>query len=217
VIRLRYESAMRGESADVTEPDPVHAFTTQWLNAWPVHRPRKIEPGEQLLDADDWVSALRMEQVEGAAVFAVEDNFGQGAAVAWCGRSAAGTMVLGGQLFERRSDAYDFVQSRIDDVLVLVAGASLSTDPDLRAMTTAVKLSGSTETRAGLSRLRDQLGRNVFHDGSPDLADQVLTTRVRLNATGLAFATMNRTDLLRCAVWALCTFEAEQAVTPGAF
>jgi hypothetical protein len=216
VIRKALRSAQSGESDDVNEPDPMVAFSTQWLNSWPQHQARKAEKGEPFLEDGTWGSILRICSPVDGAVFAIEDYFGEGVSAGWAGEADDGRIVVGARSFETRAEAYDFIADQLDGVRMLLVGGTLITDPDLRSMTTAVKTAGQSETRAGLSKLRELIGSDkLWQDGSPDLAEQLVVARVRQGDTGLAFVPTGRSDALRCALWAALEFDSSRGLAPA--
>jgi len=214
MMAQRLEQARSGDAIDLTDPEAgIEAFRTQWLNIWP-GRSKLVELGEPLLEGGTWASCLKVVAPEGGAVFAVEDWFGNGSAVAWAGLAPDGRTVVGGTLFERRSQAYDFLAEHTEHVISIVAGGSIAGDADLRAISASVHPSGTKQTKAGLARLREITKGQLWHDGSPDLAGQVEVCRVKETTTGLAIASRDRSDCLRAMLWAVGRFETERAGMP---
>lgn len=215
-IQARYEAMLRGEAENVTGEPPESAFVTQWLNAWSDHGTRVREKGDPLFDMTDWADLLRVVGPVDSAVMAVEDWGGRGASVGWCGLADDGRPVVGAMCFDTRSEAYSFVQSHIDDVSVLVAGATLGADPDLRSMTTNVRLAGWADTRAGLPRLREAVASGrIWQDGSPALSEQLGEARVKVSPSGMSLLGDSRSDAMRCMVWALQHHDAQQVAGLG--
>jgi hypothetical protein len=215
VIRKALRSAQSGESADVNEPDPMVAFTTQWLNVWPTHQAGRAEKGEPFLEEGTWGSILRICSPVDGGVYAIEDYFGEGVSVGWAGEADDGRIVVGARSFETRSEAYSFVTEQIEGVRMLLVGGTLITDPDLHSMTTAIRTAGQSETRAGLSKMRELISAGrLWQDGSPALADQVVAARVRQGDTGLAFMP-GRSDALRCALWSAMEFDSSRGLAPA--
>jgi hypothetical protein len=212
MISKRHDAMTAGEIEDPDEPDPVQAFTAQWLNQWPRKLTIAGGPAEPLLPAGVWEQLAEPEiaplQAGGGPVWvALEDNYGRGAAVA-CARSLPdGRLELDGWErgdwdsaiadAERLAAAY-----RVRRVLV---GASLMArvPASLRAL---AEPHGTTETRAGLALFRDlALGGMVAHDQGTDELDQALAAAmVRETSAGLGLvAGRTPTHLVRAGVWAL--------------
>ena len=163
--------------------------------------------GARLLPEGLWDEAQTTLNTAGPVWVAVEDNYGHGAAV-------AAVVRLDGDddLFELDAWTCDTWETALDDALALldarpsgsrlVLGAAVAARvPRLRP----VHKAGATETRLGLSLLRDLVrSRRVFHDRTPDLDVQVEGARTRdVPGGGLALISSRRSDALRAAVWAL--------------
>ena len=84
LIRKRCEAMRKGEGEpDIDEPDPVESFRSQWMNVWP--RKRTEPPGvvQPLLGDGLWAGLAVPDLHSDSPIFvAVEDNYGEGAAVA---------------------------------------------------------------------------------------------------------------------------------------
>jgi hypothetical protein len=207
LIADAYARVMRGESVDPEEPDPIPSFDAQWLNRWPaVHMRAGEDPDERLATEEEWEACAD----EGAApdprrllVVAVEDDLGRGAAAAAASLTSDGRVVIGGHWFTTLREAVDWAEDTADaaeDVLLL-AGASITEDPELEDLDVPVEPAGSRETRAGLATFR-QLARSrrLAHDAGSEVTRSVLDARVPPNVTGDAM--LVRGDaLLRCVVW----------------
>jgi hypothetical protein len=218
LIAERIAAALGGESDDPDEPDPVEAVKAQWLNRWPAKRVAPAK-GEPLVDDDAWAAVRCDEDSVGPLVIAVEDHYGQGASVAFCGVLPDERLGVGGRLCASRADAYvlaaEAAEARPGSTLVV--GASLSGDPALEEIrATTVVRAGVKETPPALAMLRDMVATGtVVHDGSPDLDDQMAAGRVRDGAGGLHLVVGPRSDLVRATVWALLTAVTSPAPSPA--
>ncbi len=199
------------ERAAVYEAQPhphelVVGVRTQWHNEW---RPPGVlgVKGTVLIDAERWAAVRCDDDSVGPLVIGVEDHYGQGAAVGFCGRLPDERLVVGGELRDSRADAYALaaVAASARPGSTLVIGASLSGDPALEGIDVVdVVRAGTAETPPALTRLRDMVaGGTVVHDGSAGLDDQMLEVRVKDGSGGLHLVVGPRSDLLRAVVWAL--------------
>jgi hypothetical protein len=216
LIRRRFVAIRSGEAEDASnDVDPEVALRTQWLNLWSAHQGRRKQKGEPLVeDLTHWLSIERVCGPADDAVLSVEDYGGLGCAVAWCGATDDGKPVIGARTFEHRSEAYDLLAAYADHAIKIVAGATLSSDPDLRTLSVAIEFAGWTETRVGLAKLREAIGTGrIWQDGSPALATQLGEARVRQADSGLSLTGERRSDALRCAVWALQAWDDLQTST----
>jgi hypothetical protein len=203
-----------GETLDPDEDDPVESFLAQYLNVWPVRT--SPNSGARLLDDGLWEATAARVDTSGEPVFvAVEDNYGTGAAVAAVARvgdddrfEVDGWTCATWEL--ALSDAVALLEARPQGSRLVVGNAVAARTTELRG----VEKAGSTETRLGLSLLRDMVrsGR-VVHDTNPDLDAQVEMARVRdVPGGGLALISSRRSDVLRAAVWALREAQARTRV-----
>ena len=208
--------AREGVSVDESEPDPLISFETQYLNRWPVTITRQGK-GEPLTEAGQWAGALvTREQPQFDLVMALEDHFGNGCSVVIAGMTASEKIAVTGRQFDSHRDAMDWMAEH-EDAIYLV-GASMESDPKLRALPGSVHTRGTTEIRSAIPRFRQALkyGR-MTHDGNPELADQVLEVRVRSSAVGVSFAPGPRQDFVRAMVWAVEEVENRQARMPQVY
>ena len=199
--------ARAGESGDPDEPDPMAAFTAQWLNWWPA-RAQKPGPGERLLPEGVWEGHRGTLEPIGPAWVALEDYHGNGAAAAFVATDGAGRYEVDGRAFDTWAEALElarwFVDSRPGSCLIV--GASMwSQVPSDFPNRSALRSAGVAETRRGLPLFRSMVdaGR-IVHDDTQALDAQVDAARVRANANGtLLLVSQSRSDLLRAALWAL--------------
>ena len=202
-IAERLTAAQSGESDDADEPDPISAFRCQWLNQWPSKRVLPTK-GERLLDVDEWASKTMTLVPEGGRIWiAVEDFFGQGAAVAAAVQLDVDLVGLDGWLCDSWEEAMNDVRALIasHERYRLFVGATMSKRVPSNL---TFRTCGSAETRTGLSTLRD-LVRNdrLVHDDSPELDAQIASCRVTQAVVGLMIVAGSRTDLVRAASWAV--------------
>lgn len=218
LIAGRYTAAAEGTLADQEESDPTEAFRSQWLNQWPIVRKEVAEAkDEPLLAAGAWKAAFYdgME-AEGDLFLAVEDWFGHGAAAAAVGMVGEGYTV-GGWEFDSWADAFQWVANwcEMREGCRVLVGASMAASPEVAELAAAsVSAVGRAQTGPALALFRDlvKAGR-ITHDGSEDLARQVTDARVVAPPNGPMRLGASRSDLLRCAVWALAAAE-ESRSTP---
>lgn len=205
LISKQLEAVLAGEG-ELTEDeaDPVESFRAQWLNQWPA-RTIPLMLGEPLLPAGLW-AFLEEPIAEPAELHvALEDNFGNGAAVAACAVLADGRFELDGWLCVDWDAALDDVyrlgrSRRISELLV---GASLlnRVPPD---MTPPPVASGRRETTLGLALIRDLAANQMLvHDRTRELDDALAAAQVKELSTGLRLEPSGPTHLVRAAVWAL--------------
>ena len=210
MLEKKLNHALNGASDDPDEDDPIEAFRAQYLNIWPGRRLASSGADEPLVPYDAWVSARDISAGIPAAglTIAVEDYFGVGAAACAAGLDHAGRVLVWGDVFQNRAEAYAWcswlIGQRPDSRLII--GASLVNDPaiaDLGAI--GVETAGSTMTRVALPSVRELVasGRLVHSDGSA-LNAQVQQLRVTSHREGgLGVSTRSgRHDLARAMTWA---------------
>lgn len=201
-IADRLRQALSGQLLDPTEPDPVAAFEAQMLNRWPVRQTRKGR-GEALLEPGEWATSLVTSQVPVMnRVAAIEDNYGKGLAVVVAGVSATGRIAVTARQFDSRSEGWTYA-AELDDVDQYLVGGSMMGEPGARALF-PLDASGTKQTRAGISVLRALLqSGELTHDGSVELAEQVVACRVRQGANGLVIVSAQRHDAVNAMSWAV--------------
>jgi hypothetical protein len=210
LLATKLARAMGGRSDDPDEDDPLESFRAQWLNQWPATASERMNHRDEPLVGDEWVAAadVTLSPPPGPYVIAVEDWFGQGAAVACAARDDRGRVLVWGKTFGRRADAYAWVGivAEAHPESRLLVGASLDGDEALTSIPSAsLTAVGGAYTRGALPMLREALADGaVVHDGGAELTGQMVAMRVTRGATGLLPSVRNgRTDLARCAAWAL--------------
>ena len=210
LIRQRLAAAVAGEATDdPDEPNPLEAFTAQWLNRWPARR-RHAGRGEALIADDAWAAcAGALTSAAGPGVVALEENRGEGAAAAFVATDGAGRFEVDGRACPSWSEAIDLARFFVDarPGSRIYVGARMNNQlPDDFPDRLAARKAGVTETGRGLSLLRALVAEGrVVHDGTADLDDQIARARVHnLTGGGLGLVNNNaRGDLLRAALWAL--------------
>ena len=215
LIARRLEAALSGEVLDPTEPDPLKAFEAQYLNRWPVKQTRR-GPGEPLFEVGSWAAALHTSELPTfGRVMAVEDNYGHGLAVVIAGVTAEERIGLVGREFEDVAAGWAYAVEEAKTVGTILVGGTLLADAN-RAGLTSIEPAGRIQTRTGLSTLRSTMhSGDLVHDGSPDLAAQMIECRIRANPTGLSIASPGRHDLVNASAWAAARVQAERSITPG--
>jgi hypothetical protein len=216
MVATRLAAAEAGETDDPDEPNPLAAFTAQWLNRWPATR-RPAGPGEPLLAADAWAACTgALADTAAAGWVAIEDWFGHGAAVAFVAADGAGRFEVDGRTCDDWSDALalaaTFVAARPGSRLIVGATMRDQVPGDFPGRS-AMRSAGQAETHRALPLLRALVATGaVVHDDTADLDTQVGVARVRPTPGGaLTLTSGGRSDLLRAALWAL---DAAQKPTP---
>ena len=217
VIADALERALHGEIDDVDEPDPVEAFRSQWLNQWPTQLVR-ADKGEPLIAVDDWRAGVSGADGYGPAVIALEDWFGQGAAVAIAREAGNGAFILAGWEYTRRTEAFRRVAELADMVpgSRLVVGATLHDAKELVDLPVVEIITATgPRTRAALALVRELVtAHRVLHDpqDGEEITDQLVAARVAQLSSGLALVAGTRADLLRASAWALSVAASVQPV-----
>jgi hypothetical protein len=136
---------------------------------------------------------------------AVEDNYGQGSAVAAACRLEDGRIEVGGWLRDDWDSAIEDVERlgmerRIRQLLV---GASmLARVPP--GMVPPAQPAGSKETRPGLALLRDLAANyQLVHNSTDELDQAVAAARVKEGVNGLVPVAAESAHLIRALVWAV--------------
>lgn len=206
LIQRRLEAMYAGETDDPKE-SPPESFRAQWLNQWPKGI-TVLEVGEEILPAGLWAGLTEDGLVgEGPLFVAVEDNFGQGAAVAAASRLEDGRIEVDGWLCDDWDSALLDVRrlGMLRPVKHLQVGASmLSRMPP--GTTPTPRAAGSIETRPGLAVFRDlAAGRVLVHDSTTGELDEALrSSRVKEGVAGLQLVpTIGQPHLVRALVWAV--------------
>jgi hypothetical protein len=188
------------------------AVDAQWYNRWPSLASRGA--GVLLLDDGVWAACAGAVTATEPGWVAIEDNFGNGAAVAFVA-SDADRYEVDGMICDTWADALIWARKFIDasPQSQLLVGASMwrSIPNDMPGQKTRA---GGAEARRGLAVLRSMVAAGrVVHDRTPDLDTQIAAARVRPVSDGLALVSEGRQDLLRAALWALW-FAQEPPPTP---
>jgi phage terminase large subunit-like protein len=201
-IAALLERAESGFSDDPLE-SPMESFRSQRLNIWPVaagSRPGRDEP---LVDEAGWAGAADLTvSAAGPLIGAVEDRTGLGAAAAAAGLLPDGRVLVWGGLFPSRAQALGWISLLAPSRLLV--GASLAGDEAMAELKVPVEKAGQAETSSALPKLRELLAAGrLVHDGGSQLAEQVRSLRVVERGGGLSVSSRGRSDLARCAAWAV--------------
>lgn len=144
-------------------------------------------------ELDDYVPAVPM-------VAAIESWFGEGLAVATA-EVVDGHIGVSVDLVASVADAAALVMSMLPRPNLVLAGKSVAADPVLVALgALPVRMQG----RAAVTELRRYVDDDVIrHDGSPDLADQVLAVRTVPGVDGPRVRSTDRMDAVKAVVFAV--------------
>jgi hypothetical protein len=211
LVRRQLDAVQAGESEVFEdEADPVEAFRAQWLNQWP-NRSVPINIGELLLPAGLWA---HLEQPglrgDGPLYVAVEDRFGNGAAVAAAAALDDDRLEVDGWLCPDWDSAMLDVQRLgvLREIRALMVGASLlARVPD--GMVPEAQPVGGAETKLGLPLLRDlAAGGMLAHDESAELDQAIAGAQVKELSTGLQLVPSSSAHLVKALCWAVNTAHA---------
>jgi len=216
----RREETIRDKRSKVTDAE----FRTQWLNQWVAD----AGTGMVLLSAEAWNGAARSDLQPPIGdgfgiVVEVEDNIGEGSAVAvaW----AAGSGVIGGYAtaFPNLMAAWlelEELRERWPQCAIQV-GLTLRHDPALLAIEPNPEGVGTAETRAALPLLRELLNTGrLLHTGGQDLTIQITSARVKPGAAGglgVVHVEGQRTDLARAFARAVQSAHRQVGTVPAIF
>jgi hypothetical protein len=204
LIRKQLTAAQAGELLDPEEPDPVEAFRAQYLNQWPQ---ATVASGEQLLPPGLWQFLVEPD-VRGTSdlYVAVEDDFGNGAAVAAACRLDDGRIEVDGWLCRDWDTAILDVQrlGLLRRIRHLQVGASMLARVPAGTVPAPVP-AGGVETRLGLPLIRDlAAGGGLVHDETTGQLDQaVAQAQVKELSTGLSLVPTDKTHLVKALAWAV--------------
>jgi hypothetical protein len=222
LLESKLERTVAGVSDDPDEDDPIESFRAQWLNIWPGRRLLSASRDEPLVQWETWRDAVDVSVSVPVAgnVVAVEDFYGTGAAACAAGRDPSGRVVVWGDCFASRGEAWAWAAYLIGERpdTRLVVGASLSGDPAVAACNAVgVEMAGSTKTRAALPLIRELLaGGAIAHSGGSALNAQVQNLRVLTHREGgLGISPRSgRNDLARAMGWAVLSLVNVPAPQP---
>ena len=191
MIADRLAAARAGVSDDADEPDPESAFVAQWLNRWPARR--ESGRGEPLLGRRACgrpAPARSPPSTRPVAVVALEENRGEGAAVAFTAGDGAGRFEIDGYHRPTWTEAIALARRFVDahPGCRIVVGARLNNQlpADFPGRDRARK-AGTTETGRGLVLLRALAAEGrIVHDDTVQLDEQVARARVYPLSVGRA-------------------------------
>jgi hypothetical protein len=223
LLEAKCARATGGQSVDPDEDDPVESFRSQFLNVWPVRRIVSSTRAELLVDPDTWAQTadLYVAIPDGPVCVAVEDFYGLGAGAAAAVRLPDGRVLVWGDVFASRGEAYawaSFTVGRRTGSRVLI-GASLPEPEAAAVLGPDTEKCGTAQTYAGLPLVRSLIrSGGLVHSGDDALTAQVGSVRlVPTSSGGLTPAHKGvRSDLLRAMAWAVQA-AAEPASEPLAF
>lgn len=193
LYREKYEAAMRGEAdPEADDPDPMEGWKAQYLNLWP--REKVDEKGEQVVAPAEW-QAHRAE-VDGTLVgVAVESWFGEGCSVAAGWLLEDGRALVSVKTFPGLPEAAKHVTALKPPAIL--AGKSLAGDHLL----SGCEAVGGT-TREAMLNIRRMLDDGALaHDGSEELAAQVVALRAAKGPDGARLVSKARADAVKAAAW----------------
>jgi len=206
LIRRQLKALYDGEIEDPEEPDPEQSFRAQWLDQWPQRVTVPSGKTEPLLEAGLWAYLAEPGlRSSGDLYVALEDDFGNGAAVAAACPLEDGRVEVDGWLTEDWDAAILDLQrlAALRRVRMLLVGASLLARVPV-GTAPAPQPAGQAETRVALPLLRDLAAGGVLvHDETPELDQAVTTAQVRELATGLALAQVGQPHLVKALAWAV--------------
>jgi hypothetical protein len=205
-VRRQLEAARVGE-AEVyeDEADPIEAFRAQWLNEWP-NRAVPSGVGEPLLPAGLWAYLTEPGLAGGGELYvAVEDDFGNGAAVAAASILEDGRIEVDGWATEDWDAAMVDLQrlAALRRVRQILVGASLLARVPVGTTPVPVP-AGGAETRVALPLLRDLAAGGVLvHDHTPELDQAITSAYVKELSSGLALVPGGAAHLVKALGWAV--------------
>ena len=214
MIAARLKAAQNGEALTEGE-DPMASFDAQMLNLWPTTQMKRGR-GQAFLERGAWARAL----VTGAApiehrVVAIENDFGKGLSVVVAGISSTGRIAVEGQAFSSAEEGWAFARSQTN-VAHWCIGATMFHSPPARDLAPTT-CSGTGHTRNGLGVVRSLIeAGELTHTGNEDLAQQVLSIRVRETGSGIVIAA-GRGDLVRAMSWAVSEVNTRRDITVAVY
>lgn len=196
------------KASEKRAPRKIAAFRGQWLNIWPTVQQTSAETLLSERAVRDATTTAPPRPAPGShAVVAVEDFHGRGAALAMAFAQSDGTVWVGGDLFEGRTEAVQYAAAyveRVDPDARVLLGASMETDPMLLDFPVTPELRGTVETRRDVLTYRRMVSQHLVHHDADAVAlhDQLAGAEVIITADGIRFSPM-RHDLAQAAVWAV--------------
>ena len=159
-----------------------YGFDCQYRNRWPASGTRGA--GERLLEPDLWARCGRRTITpSGAGWCAVEDNRGNGAAVAFAAVDTDGVFEIDGMAFDTWDESLRWARKFIDaspGSRVVVGASMVEFVPRDFPGRVQMRRAGSTETRRALPLLRSLVAEGrIVHENTPDLDEQINDARVQ--------------------------------------
>ena len=205
LIGKQVEAVQAGEGeVGKDEADPVEAFRAQWLNQWPT-KSIPVTVGDSLLPSGLWGFLAEPVSGDGPLFVAVEDDWGNGAAVAAAAVLEDGRFEVDGWLCQDWDAAILDVQrlGAVRRIRQLLVGASMLNRVPLGTSPPA-EPAGLRETKVGLALLRDLAANGMLvHDDTHNLDEAVALAQVRELSTGLQLVPGGSWHLVKALVWAV--------------
>jgi hypothetical protein len=184
-------------------------FRSQWLNIWAKSAEDK---NNYLIPTQLWDEAAMPDleiPADAECIIAIDDYFGMGGslAVAWADENK--TIYVTGQVFERMADVWIRAAeiSSTRPKSTILAGVTITADPNVSAMPVPVQGAGTKESRSSFALLRELVTeRQIRHANTHDLNNQIIEMIVNpAQAGGLtpAISEQRRTDLVKVSGWAI--------------
>jgi hypothetical protein len=221
LLRAKVDRVTGGHSVDPDEDDPVESFRSQFLNVWPVRRIVTSNRAELIVDRETWAQAADLYAAvpDGPVCVAVEDYYGLGAAAAAAVVLPDTRVLVWGDLFQSRAEAYAWAAFTSGRRLELAGtrlriGANMPEAEALESLGMTPEKCGTAQTYAALPFLRSLIksGR-LCHSGDEAMATQFGAVRVVATSNGgLTPAHRGvRSDLVRAVAWAVQAAAEPQA------
>jgi hypothetical protein len=200
MIAAKYEKALTGQDdPELDDPDPMRGFEAQYLNVW--HLRERREVGTPVVTEHAW-SALTVELPERAPdSAAVEDWYAEGVSVALAWQED-GAAVVSVTTHDDVAGAAAAVKASGFKRRRVLVGASIADNLSWRVEGLRTTPQKGT-VRAAVEDLGRLLTDGVLaHDGSADLAAQVLALRTSPGVDGPRLRSTAPAGAVKAAVWA---------------
>jgi hypothetical protein len=207
-IRDKYEAALAGlDDPDSDDPDPMEGFLAQYGNVWRLKAARSA-PGNAVVKEQEWADLAATVPAGPPDAVAIEAWYRDGVSVArgWY-RDGRVTVSVSDHRDVPSAVAAAAAAGCPNPVMV---GKSLTGDPSVQALWHEPAQGTTKAAVADLRRLVDDGA--LAHDGSAELARQVLALRVSPSADGVTLRSKDRADAIKSACWAA---EAARSALPA--